>query len=198
MTRRAEAKAATRERIVAATVAAHRELGIQATSWEEIARRAEVGVGTVYRHFPSVDDLLPACGPIVMEILALPQGEEFERVFAGARSASARIQRLVECVFAAYDRGAAFIENGRRERGELPALDRWNREIEEALDALAREALKPLAPGERRLDVVRALIDLSTWSAFRARGFSTEQAATEVAELIRCTLRSRGRPKVLS
>jgi AcrR family transcriptional regulator len=87
MTRRAETTAATRERIVAATVAAHRELGIRATSWEEIARRAGVGVGTVYRHFPSIDDLLPACGPIVLATLALPQGEELERVFAGARSA---------------------------------------------------------------------------------------------------------------
>jgi hypothetical protein len=100
---------------------------------------------------------------------------------------------LVECVFAAYDRGAPFIENGRRERGELPALEGWNREIEEAVDALAHEALDPLAPGERGLNVVRVLIDLSTWSAFRARGFTSEQAVIEVAELIRCSLRTRDR-----
>jgi AcrR family transcriptional regulator len=195
MTRRAETTAATRERIVAATVAAHRELGIQATSWEEIARRAAVGVGTVYRHFPSIDDLLPACGEIVMATLALPQGEQVERLFAGARSISARIGRLVEVVFAAYERGAPFIENGRRERGDLPVLERWHRQIEDAIDALAREALDPFAPGQRTLDVARALIDMSTWSAFRARGFTPEQAVTEVAAVIGSALRSRGRQR---
>jgi hypothetical protein len=33
--------------------------------------------------------------------------------------------------------------------------------------AVAREALKPLAPSERRLDVVPTLADLSTWTVFR-------------------------------
>ena len=76
MTKRAEALEATRKRIVDATVAAHRELGIQATSWDEIASRAEVGVGTVYRHFRSLDELLPACGALVTETLALPADDE--------------------------------------------------------------------------------------------------------------------------
>jgi AcrR family transcriptional regulator len=194
MTKRAEATAATRERIVAATVAAHRDLGIQATSWEEIARRAEVGVGTVYRHFPSLDELLPACGELVTATLALPQGEQIARVFAGARSRWARIERLVEEVFKTYQRGGPFIENIRRERRELAALEQWHRQIEDSLDALVREALGTPAPAERTLDVVRALIDLSTWNAFRARGFTPEQAAHEVCELIGRTLRLPSRP----
>ena len=72
MTRRGAAVEQTRARIVAGTVAAHRELGIGATSWDEIARRAGVGVGTVYRHFPALDQLLPACGEVVARTLALP------------------------------------------------------------------------------------------------------------------------------
>jgi AcrR family transcriptional regulator len=67
---RAAAVDQTRQRIVDATVEAHRELGIRATSWDEIARRAGVGVGTVYRHFRSLDELLPACGEIVEQIMA--------------------------------------------------------------------------------------------------------------------------------
>src|SRR5215468_3762091 len=95
MTRRAAAVEQTRARIVAATVDAHRELGIQATSWDEIARRAGVGVGTVYRHFPTIDQLLPACGAVVQQTLALPSAEDACGLFAGARGSRARIGRLV-------------------------------------------------------------------------------------------------------
>jgi AcrR family transcriptional regulator len=43
---------------------------------EEIARRAKVGVGTVYRHFPTKDDLVFALA-----------GERFERLAENARAA---------------------------------------------------------------------------------------------------------------
>jgi AcrR family transcriptional regulator len=195
MTKRAEATEATRRRIVAATVAAHRELGIQATSWDEIARRAGVGVGTVYRHFPTIEALLPACGEVVEATLAFPRGGEMAEVFAGASSMSARIDRLVGEVFGAYERGAPFIENIRRERGEVPALEFWHRQVERTLDAFTSQALKPVAPGERVWDVVRALIDPLTWQAFQARGFTSAESAHAVSELIRRSLRSSPNPR---
>jgi AcrR family transcriptional regulator len=188
MTKRAEAVEATRDRIVEATVAAHRDLGIQATSWDEIAQRAGVGVGTVYRHFRSLGELLPACGESVARTLALPDSEQLSRVFDGARSTPQRIERLVGEVFDLYERGAPFVENIRRERKELPDLERWHREIEEVLDALTREALQPAEPDERGIAVVRALIDLSTWSAFKERGLTPEQTVQTIAELIQCSL----------
>ena len=69
MSKRAAAAARTRERIVDATRDLHGEQGIAATSWEDIAARAGVGVGTVYRHFPSLDELIPACGEITMRAI---------------------------------------------------------------------------------------------------------------------------------
>ena len=47
------------ERLLAAAKAAFRELG-PGVSLEEIARRAEVGIGTLYRHFPTRDALVEA------------------------------------------------------------------------------------------------------------------------------------------
>src|SRR6266536_1811889 len=67
MTARAKAPArplrrdaqANRDRIVSATRAAFAAEGVEVPV-EEIARRAEVGMGTLYRHFPAKEDLIDA------------------------------------------------------------------------------------------------------------------------------------------
>jgi AcrR family transcriptional regulator len=48
-----------RDRILAATRAAFQERGLD-VGVDEIARRAEVGMGTLYRHFPTKDALIDA------------------------------------------------------------------------------------------------------------------------------------------
>src|ERR1700719_2208587 len=58
------------ERLIAAARKAFAEGGA-ATSLEEIARRAEVGIGTLYRHFPTRQALLE--GVYVGEVEALCQ-----------------------------------------------------------------------------------------------------------------------------
>jgi AcrR family transcriptional regulator len=189
MTSRAAAVAQTRARIVEATVAAHRDLGVQATSWEEIARRAGVGVGTVYRHFHSLEELLPACGEIVARTLALPTGDQIPALFDGMRSTRQRIERLVETAFGAYERGAPFIENTRRERKDLPYFERRHQYIEGTLDALTREALRPIEPQKRDIDIARVLTDLATWKALTDRGLTTTEAIDTAAELIERGLR---------
>lgn len=47
-----------RERLLAAAMSAFTEKGADDTSLEEIARRAGVGIGTLYRHFPTRQSLL--------------------------------------------------------------------------------------------------------------------------------------------
>jgi AcrR family transcriptional regulator len=47
-----------RDRLLAAALAAFTESGADDSSLEEIARRAGVGIGTLYRHFPSRQALL--------------------------------------------------------------------------------------------------------------------------------------------
>jgi AcrR family transcriptional regulator len=49
-----------RDRLLAAALAAFAERGSDDTSLEEIARRAGVGIGTLYRHFPTRQSLLEA------------------------------------------------------------------------------------------------------------------------------------------
>jgi AcrR family transcriptional regulator len=191
MDKRATAVADTRARIVAATVEAHRELGIQPTSWDEIARRAGVGVGTVYRHFRSLDELLADCGRIVEETMALPTPDEIARAFDGARSLRARVQRLVQLVFDIYERAAPFIHNIRDERKRLPQLEPWHQMIESTLEALIREALGPVGPNPAQTEIARALIDLGSWQAFKQRDLVSDEIVETVARLVSYATRSR-------
>ena len=50
-----------RQRIVEATVALHAEKGASATSYKDIAKRADVAIPTVYKNFPDLSGLFYAC-----------------------------------------------------------------------------------------------------------------------------------------
>jgi AcrR family transcriptional regulator len=54
-------QAALKERIAAAAAALHKTQGALATSYAQIAEQAGVSLPTVYKHFPSLDDLIQAC-----------------------------------------------------------------------------------------------------------------------------------------
>ncbi|HEV3377254.1 MAG TPA: TetR/AcrR family transcriptional regulator, partial [Thermoleophilaceae bacterium] len=122
MTKRAAAVARTRQQIVDATRELHSEQGIAATSWDDIAARAGVGVGTVYRHFPSLDKLIPACGEITMQVLAPPDPATVAALFEDATEPAERVGRLVREAFAIYERGAAELRTIRRERDVHPRV----------------------------------------------------------------------------
>jgi AcrR family transcriptional regulator len=63
------------DRLLAAAAAAFAEHGADDVSLEEIARRAEVGIGTLYRHFPSRQSLLEAVYADQVEGLELLAGK---------------------------------------------------------------------------------------------------------------------------
>jgi AcrR family transcriptional regulator len=161
MTRRASAVAQTRTRIIEATRELHGEQGIAATSWDDIAARAGVGVGTVYRHFPSLDELIPACGEISMRVIALPDPQDAPSLFDGADDPAERIERLVREVFAVYERGAPQLRAMRDEPGVHPGVAESAEQVEASLSALVEAAVAE----DRK--VVRAMIDLGTWQALR-------------------------------
>jgi len=189
MTKRAAAVEETRRRIVEATMDLHTSQGILATSWEEIARRAGVAPATVYRHFPTLDDLLPACGELSMRRLALPSDEEIAQRFRGTRSRRERVRRLVDELFGLYQRGGDVLRVLRRERALLPPLQEDHKRIEERVDALTAAALEPFELGEHEIAVVRALTGYDPWAALRERGIAGPDAVDVVARLLEGWLR---------
>jgi len=180
MSRRARAVAETRRRIIDATRELHGEQGIAATSWDDIAARAGVGVGTVYRHFPSLDELVPACGAVTLEVIALPDPSVLEGVDAPPE----RIERLVREAFAIYERGAPQLRVMRDEPGVHPTVAEAGERVEAALGALVDAA--GIAPRDRA--VVRAMIDLGTWQALRDQGLAPAEAVDVVSEMLAARL----------
>ena len=184
MTKRAAAVAQTRRRIVDATRQLHTEQGIAATSWDDIAARAGVGVGTVYRHFATLDELVPACGEVSMEIIALPDPDDAPGRFDDVRTFSERIARLVQEAFAIYERGARELQVSRREPDSHPSVAAVAEALDVSLTALVDAALSPFDPPPQERALVRALIDLDTWQALRTAGLDTRAAAAAISEML--------------
>jgi AcrR family transcriptional regulator len=102
---RAERRAATRDAILAATLSLVAKGGWATASMHDVARRAGVATGSLYRHFPSKGDLLA-------EVFAEAAGRE-QAIVADIAADTARspIERL-----------AAAIEAFARRAGAAPAL----------------------------------------------------------------------------
>jgi AcrR family transcriptional regulator len=175
----------TRRRILEATLALHAEKGIFGTSWQDIARRADVSVGTVYKHFPSLDELVPACGELMYAITQPPSLEDASNIFAGAEALEERVGRLVEELFGFYERGAAYIETDFQER-RLPAVQEWEAYMRDTIAGLVREALLPARPDEHTVEAASALLDFSTFKSFMDRDIPKEQAAKTINDVILC------------
>ena len=193
MRKRADTVEAMRAKIVEATYEEHGERGIVATSHESVAKRAGVAVGTVYRHFPSYDDLVVACGGLTFERMALPAIDEMPALFDGA-TGEARLERLVVAVFGIYERGADPIEEVRREHQNLPhLLARAHEIIETTLTRLIGEGLADLELSDRQEAVVRSLLDVPTWRALRAQGVTGGDSTEAVVALCWTWIQNGGR-----
>jgi AcrR family transcriptional regulator len=175
--RRAESADDTRRRIVVATRALHVEQGVADTTVKQIARRADVSVGTVYHHFPSYDDVIRACGQLTFAIVRPPT----DAIFAGCRSTRARIDRLTHELFACYERFPD-LESTRCDRRKLPVLDQEMAKFDHHLAALVRQAVAPA--GERIQRMARALTDVGVCRALTSQGLSTSEAADQIAGLL--------------
>ena len=185
MDKRKAAVEETRHRILEATLALHSEKGIFGTSWQDIAHRADVSVGTVYKHFPSLDELVPACGELMYAIARPPSLEDAPEIFAGASSLEERLERLISELFDFYERGAPYIETDFQER-RLPAVQEWEAQMRATIEGLVREALLPSEPDERTVQAVSALLDFSTFKSFLDRDIPKAQAAKTINEVLLC------------
>jgi AcrR family transcriptional regulator len=190
MDRRAAATAATKRRIVEATARLHGERGILGTSWQDIAREADVSVATVYNHFPSLDELLPACGALVMERARPPRTDQAPEIVGDSTDPRERLRRVARELFAYYERGGPHLEVDVRERA-LPGMREWEASEREMVAAFVREAVSGSGADARTIQLIAGLFDLATFRALRTRGVSVTKAAEAMADAGACLLRGR-------
>jgi AcrR family transcriptional regulator len=182
MSRRAVSRNETRNRIVEATAKLHGERGVLGTTWQDIAREADVSVSTVYAHFPSLDELLPACGQVVMSRVRPPAAGDAGEIIGDARDTRERLVRVARALFSFYERGGPHIEVDIRER-QLPGMREWEESQRATVAALVGAALADEAPTATDVRLISAFFDLPTYKALRTRGVSTKRAAETVAEV---------------
>lgn len=181
---RGEAVERTRRRIIEVAKELHSEQGVLPTSYEEIAERAGVVPATVYRHFPTLADLIPACARSV-HVLQPVTDEVAAGVFGRMRRPSQRLEWLIRGTCACYERDGDWLHAARREGDLIPALGEVVRVQEENLRLLVSAALQGTGADERLASVVAALIDFPLWKSLRNAGLSESEAAAQIVDLVR-------------
>lgn len=183
MRKRSSSVAETRQRIVEATLRLHGSNGIFGTSWQDIAREADVSLGTVYKHFPSLEELVPACGELLMQRIRPPSPEDVDEIIGEAVEPAERLRRVATILFDFYERGGAHLESDIRER-QLPAVQEWEQHMRSMVTHFVSEALNPYEASADALQMACALLDLPSYRAMRIRSISPARAVEDATTMI--------------
>lgn len=186
MDKRAGAAEETRRRIVEACFELHCRKGIADTTMTEIAEQAGVSVGTVYHHFPRYEDAIAACGAHAAVTVPPPDPEVFE----GLETLDTRLEALATAVFGYFERLEVF-DLIRADRHRYAVVQGFVDEEAAGRLALTRAALAPFNADDRDMLLAAALLDVSVHDTLRRAGFTTAEAAQDVAAVLHARLKEK-------
>jgi AcrR family transcriptional regulator len=189
--RRAEGRAATRQRIVEAAVQLHSTIGPARTTVMDIAKRASVERVTVYRHFPNELALFTACSAHYGGLNPPPDMSPWRAIDDPAE----RLQVALSALYAYYHRVAPMLQNVLRDSESSPAvqqsLEPRRRYLADLRDVLA---CGWSARGRKRQRLLAALglaLDFNTWKrVVRDEKLNPEDAVQMMIGLVRHTVHS--------
>ena len=184
----------TRRRIVGAAVALHAEQGAMATSFAQVAKRADVAVPTVYKHFPNQAALLQSCtGHVFACSPAL--GPE---IYRGLATAEARLAALAKAAFAVHRFQAPWMRRGIHEAALMPDLAKIVDEARSQFRRLVALALEPRFAGRPPAGLValiEILLGFSAWQRLAEEaGLSQSGAEERAAAALFALLRAEDKP----
>jgi len=180
-----------RRRIVEATASLHARQGATATSHAMIAQEAGVSLPTVYKYFPTRDDLIPACTGLVASRAPLALDG---RLFDGLRSVPDRVRALALAVSRLHEYFAPWLRWVEADAAAIPALRSYLEAGRKARLDLIRLALRPEGqrpPPETTVVMADVLLDYPSWRALTAETKSLERTAAMVADAILTLIRPR-------
>jgi AcrR family transcriptional regulator len=170
--KRAEEQAATRARIVAATLVLYRERGSKAATTPVIARAADVSSGTVRNHFPDRADLDRAVADAILTNIGLPGVE----IFDGLDSITDRVVRLARELADFSVRSEVWWQVREADPDLAVTWAGHERRYEEHLAMLVSTALGRFAGEPGMVAVVRTIIGSPMYYALRGSGLSSDEA----------------------
>jgi AcrR family transcriptional regulator len=180
---RAEAVGKTRAAIVVAARELHAERGLVATSWDDVAERAGLSTATVYRHFPSLAELVPACAQTVFALIQPLTAEQAAGTFAPFARAADRFEHVARYSAHCYQAGADWLHAAHRERDFLPELESAMRVIEDSLHVLVTTAAgRRLSKVDHNLLFV--LCDFPLWWSLTASGLPARTVEEAMVRLV--------------
>ncbi len=195
MRARAEQFDQTRRRIVRAAVRLHGRQGVRATTWDEIAAAVGIGRATVYRHFPGLAELVPACARAAFASIDLPSADQLQRDYADLTSAEARLGRLIRETCECYERASGWLRTAERESHVVPELADAMRRIRHGVAVLVDVVLVGHSIAAARRRVLRALLDFSVWRALRDTGVAVREIPDVLERLALKELESEQRSR---
>jgi AcrR family transcriptional regulator len=193
MTKRRSTVEATRRGIVEAAARLHSRQGAVRTTWDDIAAEAGVSRATVYHHFPSLADLIPACAQLAFEVADIPTAQEATARFAALPDPAARLARLIDDTCACYAAGAFWLRAAWRERDLVPEMGVAVRRLQRAMRILLDAATLGLELEPESRVVLVTLVDFPFWDALRSSGMPERAAADRIRFLAQVVIRDGGR-----
>ena len=142
-----------RQRLIEAALAAFAEHGADDASLDEIARRAGVGIGTLYRHFPTRQALVEAVYRSQVEALCARAREYSGQL--GDSPASDALARWLEALvaFASTKRNLTI--------SMMSSMGGKNAEVVSSCSAMVREAVVPLLARAQEAGEIRPDVDVA-------------------------------------
>jgi len=189
---RAAEMAETRRRITEAAVELHGTLGPARTTVSLVAERAGVQRHTVYRHFPSEEELYGACSAHFYEANPLPDPAPWRAI----RDSGARLERALDEIYAYYERTEAMLANVLRDFDFVGALPSATTPLRRCLDEAANTLTSGWGARGRQRRLLRAavvhVLEFQTWRSLTAKGRLTRPEAVELATRLVAAAAARG------
>ena len=183
MGKRQAAVEETKRRIIEAAAAEYATSGIEGTSMQAVARRADVASGTVLYHYETPDDLVEAVVASWLSEMKPPSADSIDP----GQPIETRVSILVSELFALYQRSEVAYQVWAMS-AHHPVLLRYSDWWDENVSSMLEVALGDhLANGETAA-VVSALIDPFFRGTLLSRGIGPERVTEIATHLVLVTL----------
>ncbi|MDQ6924883.1 MAG: TetR family transcriptional regulator [Candidatus Eremiobacteraeota bacterium] len=186
LNKRAQLAQDTRRRILDAIVQLHAERGVAATTAADVAVRADVAVATVGRYFPSIDEMVQACGAHLRTMVPLPTAAMFE----GAGDVETRVRILVERWFAFHEGVAPWSRHAHADAGRVPALGASLSNMKQRHEETVRLAFAPFDVPDSVVRVAIALTGPFYWRSIVDTGLQSAEAEAATTAMLLAWIRS--------